>query len=330
MKIDFNFGRRVTVLPSLVYEKLDSATKNDIKVLFILAGADRDVDPEALSVEELAERTGLKVKQVGDALRFWEKAGVIAMADDMPALEETRKEISESQKEEEKPRVLVRRSDEMPSYTTDEIAKVLANRKDTSYLLDECQQELGKIFSTHDLNIMVGMLDYLGVDTGYIVTLLKHCNKIGKRTMRYAEKLAFALVEEGIDNTPALKIKLAELEALKKNESAVRKLFGMKSRTITAKEKACMTLWFGKFGFAMDMVECAYEIAVNNINEPSVAYTHAILERWNSEGIRTPEDVRRSIDERKAANAQEPDGSFDTDDFFEAALKRSYKEYEKA
>lgn len=320
MKIEFNFGRKVAVLPAAAYDNLDSATKNDIKVLFALASAGEDV-----TVEELAEQMALSPKQVTHAIAFWQKSRVLFTCDVAEGEPEKAESVAVVETEE-KPRVLVKRSDEMPSYTTDEIAKVLARRKDTSYLLDECQQELGKMFSTHDLNIMVGMLDYLGVDMGYIVTLLKYCNRIGKKTMHYAEKLAFGFVEEGIDNVDALKIRIAELDALRDNESLVRKLFGMNARALTAKEKNCIGLWFGAFGYDIKIVERAYEITVENTGKASVSYAHKILERWNTEGIRTLEDIQRSIDTRKAEMAKEADGSFDTDDFFEAALKRSYQD----
>jgi DnaD/phage-associated family protein len=224
-------------------------------------------------------------------------------------------------------KAIVRRSDELPNYTTEEISVILEKRKETSYLLDECQQEFGKIFSTRDLNVIVGMLDYLGVDIGYVVALLKYCNKIGKRSTSYAEKLAFSFVEEGIDTTEALKIKLGELEALRDNESAVRKLFGMKARTLTAKEKKCIGLWFGKFGYGVDVVRRAYEITVEAINEPSVSYAHAIIERWYNEGVKTLEDIDKSVEAYRAEKAKSNDSqsSFDTDDFFEAALRRSYE-----
>ena len=342
MKIKFNYGRRVSVVPASAWDKLESASKIDIKLLFALSGAVEGVDPLNISAEVLAAKMGLKPKQVEAAIAFWQEAGVISVtkAEDKPieAIEkkaETENSIplnAPEEKEDKKPRrAIVRRSDELPSYSSEEISEILAKRRETSYLLDECQQEFGKIFNTRDINIIVGMLDYLGVDMGYVLALIKYCNKIGKRSMSYVERLAFNFVEEGIDTADALKIRLAELEALYDNESAVRKLFGMKSRALTAKEKKNIGLWFGQFGYDINIVKRAYEITVETINEPSVSYAHAILERWNTEGLRTLEDIQRSIDERNAQKAQEAEskteGSFDTDDFFEAALKRSYKEY---
>ena len=326
MKIEYNYGRRVSVIPASVWDKLESASKIDIKLLFALSGAVGGIDTENVTAEALAKKMGLKPKQIEASIEFWQAAGVISVTSDeeAPKAEEAKPEIEEKPAKEEKKerRTLVRRSDEMPTYTTEELSAILEKRRDTMYLLDECQQEFGKIFSTHELNIIVGMLDYLGVDLGYVVTLLKYCNKIGKKSISYAEKLAFNFVEEGIDHTEALKVKLGELEALRTNEYAVRKLFGMKARTITTKEKNCMILWFGKFGYDMKMVERAYEIAVNNTNDPSVAYTHAILERWNSEGIRTLDDAEKSMAAYRAEKSKAENGnsSFDVDDFFEAAV----------
>ena len=71
----------------------------------------------------------------------------------------------------------------------------------------------------------------------------------------------------------------------------------------------------------LDMIKKAYEITVDSTNGASLAYANAILERWNSEGIRTPEQADAEKQEKQAAAKN---GSFDTDSFFEAALQRSF------
>ena len=321
MKIEMNYGRRVSVIPASAWDRLERASKIDIKLLFALSGAVSGIDPDNATAEDIAERLGLTPKQIEKSISFWQSAGVISVTG-ADAVAETEKSPVESTEEKKESKTIVLRSDEMPKYTTEEMSAILERRQETLYLLDECQQEFGKIFSTRELNIIVGMLDYLGVDIAYVVTLLKYCNKIGKRSIGYAEKLAFNFVEEGIDNTEALKVRLGELEALYDNENVVRKLFGMKSRALTAKEKKCIGLWFGQFGYDKEIVRRAYEITVETINEPSVSYAHAILERWHGEGIKTLEDVDKSIEARRAEKAKEANGnsSFDTDDFFKAAL----------
>ena len=84
------------------------------------------------------------------------------------------------------------------------------------------------------------------------------------------------------------------------------------------------------FGYGAEIVRMAYEKTVSATNEPSVPYTNAILERWNAEGLRTAEEIRSYLEEQEAKkNGNGKSGlgnSFDTDDFFEAALRRSYQE----
>ena len=69
----------------------------------------------------------------------------------------------------------------------------------------------------------------------------------------------------------------------------------------------------------MDVISMAYEIAVARTKEPSVPYTNAILERWHKEGLKNLEEIEKAEAQKAPTN-----GSFDTDDFFEAALKRSF------
>jgi DnaD/phage-associated family protein len=158
-----------------------------------------------------------------------------------------------------------------------------------------------------------------------VLELLEFCAKQGKHSINYVERTAFSFVESGVDTVEALKIKIAEIEFIKSNESFVRKLFGMKSRALTAKEKKCIEQWFVRFGYGEDVITRAYELTVAATNEPSVPYANAIIERWFSEGIKTVEDIDKAAEERAEAKKSEPaEGSFDTDECFELALRRSY------
>ena len=54
---------------------------------------------------------------------------------------------------------------------------------------------------------------------------------------------------------------------------------------------------------------------------------NTILERWYTEGLRTADEVRRYLDRQASdKNGGTVAKSYDADDFFEAALKRSYEE----
>ena len=116
------------------------------------------------------------------------------------------------------------------------------------------------------------------------------------------------------------------MEALHTFEGQVRSLFGMKARALTSREDKMLRAW-ASFGYDIDIVRRAYEITVNATNEPSVPYTNSILERWHADGFKTAEEIDRALTEQKEKKEGKPLAKDDEpDDFFEAALRRSFRE----
>ena len=317
MIININYGNRVVVLPLSACEALDDASALDIKILFAVAAKNGG---DISDLKTLAEELGAELEKVKASLEFWQKCGVIALTEAAQAEEE---EIRPVKKEKKQGKKILQKTDEAPRYTTEELSVILEKRSDVSHLIDECQQIIGKMFNTHEINVLLGLVDYFALGWDYVLELIEYCAKIGKQSVHYVEKTAISFVNDGIDTVDALKEKIAELEVIYSNENIVRRLFGMKSRALTAKEKKCIGQWFGKFGYGEEIITKAYEMTVSAINEPSVAYANAIIERWFSEGFKTVEEIDKAAAERAEAKGSE-DGSFDTDDFFEAALQRSY------
>ena len=94
------------------------------------------------------------------------------------------------------------------------------------------------------------------------------------------------------------------------------------------------------YGYDIEVIRCAYELTIEGAKEPSMSYANAIIERWNSENLRTHEQITASIVEfrEKKNGVSKPKrdwsptlgNSFDTDDFFNAALERSFRETESS
>ena len=204
-------------------------------------------------------------------------------------------------------------------------------RASVRVLIDEAQRILGKMFNPNEVNIMVGMLDYLGMNEECILLLLAHCKRIGKSNLRAIEKYAYTMVDKGINDVESMEDEICTVEAMHTFEGEVRALFGMKSRALTSKEGKMLSAWLS-FGYNIDIVRMAYEITVNATGEPSLPYTNAILEKWNANAWNTASEIEAGMNAERekregSANAQKELGnSFDTDDFFEAALQRGFRE----
>ncbi|MBE6599805.1 MAG: DnaD domain protein [Ruminococcaceae bacterium] len=309
--ITFKYGSQVSVLPASAVGKLDRATKKDIKVLFCLGAS-----PELLSLCEAdaaaaASACACTEAELAAALAFWRGAGVLESSEEEPLT------VPEKEEKHEK-KTKLSRDDELPQYTTDELTELLEKRKDTAQLINECQNVVGKIFNTHEVNIVLGLEDYLGLDGLFILTLCDFCVSIGKKSLRYIEKKAFGLYDDGVTTIDALSKHIENARKIADLEWQIRNLFGMGDRELTTKEKKFIDKWVNAFGYDMDIIKKAYEITVDAIHEPSPAYANAVLERFNKEGLKTLADIEAAIAEKLPG-----EGSFDTDDFFEAALRRS-------
>ena len=342
----FNYQQEVLVLPASILNA--GADGVQLRVLLWLAS-----DPSLLrKVRQLAKLADCTADEARAAIRFWQEAGIITVdgeGEAIPAMASAETAPTTEKTEETKPkkpaRTLLRRADELPTYTSTELADLLEARASVRILVDEAQRMLGKLFNPSELNILVGMLDYLSLSEESILLLLAHCKRIGKTNLRAIEKYAYSLVDRGITEPAALEEEICVLEELHSFEGEIRTLFGMKSRALTEREAKMLRAW-RSFGYGIEIVRLAYELTVNATSDPSLPYANAILERWNAEGLRTEEEIRASI-EASAGDAEGPRGqrnrkggkggktasvkpslgnSFDTDDFFEAALQRSFQQ----
>ncbi len=318
MKYRIIYGDGVGVFPKSALEVIKRASGDDLKILLCLCVCEGNADEK-----KLCKLSGCKTESVRDALSFWRGAGVIEAADSKtdPQDSEPAAPEAEPKKEEKLSKKKLQRSEELPNYTSAELADILEERSDTATLINECQNILGKVFNVHEINVLIGLVDYLGLDCEYIMILLTYCVSIGKKTLHYAEKMAFSLYDAGITTADELSEELRRLEVSASAQGRIRTLFGIGERAFTTKEKKLISAWVGEMGYPIEIIEKAYEVTADATGNASIPYANSVLERWHKEGLRTLEDIEASY--KKVDSAKTSEGSFDTDDFFEAAIRRA-------
>ena len=316
-------GTCVIVPAAPVMERLSDAGGTRLKVLlYILANTEFDA-------AEAAEALNITVKSFNHAIEYWVKAGAIACEGlekkAAPKKESvTKKEGEEPAAAVKRPRVL-QRAAQLPSYTSDEVARYV-EENNISDLLGACQQYMGKMFNMSEVEIVVGLLDYLKLEPEYVMLLFAHCGKMNKKSLRYVEKLAVGLFDSDILGYEELDSHLRAIEAAAEMDKPLRKLFGIGKRALLEKEKTAFENWTGRWNMTMSLIEKAYEVTVENTGNASIPYCNAVLERWHAQGFTTVEEVESAMAEYRHDKEGQKDkkGSFGTDDFFEAALERSY------
>lgn len=314
MGIELNYGSDVLVLPKeILMQKLSTAGENDIKVLMLIASDEnlRKNYPE--SAETMAKILSCGVRDIDVSVSFWRGTGVLS-ADKIIVKKETKV----------KPLI----NNEIPEYTGEEVRNIMESDGGTlALLINECQNILGKMFNPLEVNKIVALSDYLKLDTEHILMLCSYCKNKGKNSVHYLEKTAFTLYNEGIDTLSKFEDYIKSEERFNELNGKLRTLFGMGERSMTSKEKAYIKQWTGAYNMSYDMIAKAYEITVENTGKLSMQYLNKIMQNWYEEGITGLEQVEESLINRKNENDKKfgNEGSFDTDEFFEAALQRSYE-----
>lgn len=333
MLIKINYGVGAGVFPTSCAEQVKRASLCDLKVLWLICAKGG-----AVEIDELCEFAGASESEVASSLSYWRGAGVIDA--DLPKSAD--KTQSKPGPQEQKPKKIAR-AETLPEYTSDEIADILERNSQLSSLIDECQRIMGKMFNIHEVNVLIGLVDYLDLDCDYVMLLLTYCVSHGKKTLHYAEKTAFGFYDSGITTVEALSSELQRRENVASVEGKIRNLFGLGGRALTTKEKKEISAWINDWGFSFEIIEKAYETTVDATGGASLHYANSVLERWNAEGIRTIEQIDASAERFEAEKAhkktkkspkskdesQNQNSSFDTDEFFEAAIRRSLGGEEK-
>lgn len=344
VKIEIQYGTKVAVLPASALSVMNRANAVDLRVLLALSANAALCEAGEGQMDTLGATVGCTAAQAEASIAFWRGAGVLSVAEheaesvEIPAVNPAVKASVEVGNAVSAP--APRRPDSLPKYTTEELTALLEKRREAAALIDECQRVLGKIFNTHEIGILVGMLDYLALDAEYLILLCAHCAKLGKTSLHYIEKVAFDMVDGGATDVASLHETLKREDDAREAESKIRALFGAQDRKLSQAERKYIHRWTEEWHFDLTMIERAYEATVDSIGEASMRYTDGVLKRWQTEGLTTPEAVDASDEKWRReheggtssqggknakSGKQESQGSFDTDDFFEAALRRSYE-----
>ena len=319
IKLSVNYGNGVVVLPAAALNVMNSAKKSDICILIALLS---DV---SANIESVAEKCGVTVETAERAIAFWRGAGIISFCEENTAEEK-------SAPTEEKPKARSTKASkraelgELPNYSSSEIATMVESDRDVALMIDECERALGKILRVSEIAKLLALRDYLGFAPDYIIALCEHCSKIGKNTVRYLETTAVALYDDGITDKETLDEHLRRAQEKHDIEIQIRSLFGMNmTRALTAKEKKIIGDWTVTYGYGMEIIKLAYEITVDTIKEPNLNYANGILQRWYAAELKTEDDIKAQLEADAKAKGEPAAGkSFDSTDFFEAALRRSY------
>lgn len=328
MKLAISYGGEVFALPAAAAAYLDKADPLTLR-LFLLLCADKSLR-ESFDPAALARSFAVTPEKIGEALAFWQNAGLLTAQEGTVSapLEEKKLQVSVKSADNGS-KVTVVTGEGMPNYSGREIEALMAGDASLSLLIEECQRIAGKLFGAREISRLLGLSDYLRLDHDSILLLFAYAARLGKCSLPYIEKVAANMVNEGITSYAEIEAYITHAEKKHTLEEKVRKLAGLSQRAFSAKEKKFIEGWC-QMDFPFEMLEMAYEITVNNTGNFAFPYMNKVLLNWREAGYTTVDEVNAALGAYREKRERESDrSSFDVNEFFEAALKRSYDRMEQ-
>ncbi len=275
----------------------------------------------------IAEALDLLESDVLQAWKYWEKEGVIRQRPD-GAIEF----VDLTMETPAPPQV-----QEKPQYKAREIAEAVTSDKKMAMLLDFAQNIFGKTLGTAETTTLFSFYDWLKLPLEVIMMLLEHCAALEKYSMRYAEKIAIAWADEGINTIERAEQHLQNADKRSKLSRKYKRMLGITGRDLSDSEYAHILQWTEEMQMPQELIKTAYEKAVLATGTTSFPYINAILQSWHKQGIRSIAELDRDMPPAPAAKTPakktnkflnyEQTAVYDFEEIERRALEKRIKEH---
>ncbi len=323
MKLEINKKDSFCLPQKELSRALDGADENDLKVLLLLCSITEDgsFDTDKLR-SECASAAGISETDFDNSVAYWRGARVLKLK------KNAKKNDSQDGPDTVKKKTLL--EEKLPSYTEYEMADKIDSTAGLKAVIDECQQIVGKIFSSADTSVIVGLSDRLGLSGEYIIMLVAYCMGIGKKSLRYIEKTACAIYDEGVDSPEKLAAYIEKKERVHEGVTQIKKMVGAKERELTVKEQKLVNTWLDEYALELDVIKIAYELAVSRVEGSGsyIPYMGGIIERWHQKGLHSAKDINEMHAAYKKSREESTSG-FDANDFFDKAVNKTKNKKKK-
>lgn len=192
--------------------------------------------------------------------------------------------------------------DTPPDYLPGEVAERIESDQGLKQMFSLAQAILGRMLSSAATATLYSFYDWLGMQPEVILMLLEHCAEMGKRDMRYIEKVAISWHQMGIDSVEKADAYLKLQSKKNKYTYKVKKVLGIEGRNFTPSEQRYLDKWYEDFSSSPELVGAAFDYCVAQTGKLSFAYMNKVLAAWHEQNIRTPAQAQKANEAYAAAH----------------------------
>jgi len=207
---------------------------------------------------------------------------------------------------------------EIPEYTGADIVSRAGDDSAFACIVAEAERILGRVLSSNDLKILLGIYDHLGLPADAMLLLLHHCveeyqekNGPGRLpTMRAIEKEGWFWAEQEIVTPEAAEEHIRRSKEARQEIGRIREVLQIRGRDLTPSEQRYIAAWQA-MGFGPAALAVAYDRTVSSTGKLAWSYMDKILRSWDEKRLYTPAEIEAG-DARRGSRPPVPTGARET------------------
>lgn len=221
------------------------------------------------AIDKIGEALNLLETDVIKAFEYWEEAGIMRL----------------------NPEGLI---EIYPSSSFNQSPTLFFNRQ-IKEMIDDIEKIVGRPLSSKEVSVFVNTLEDFNFTPEMVTLLVEYCSAKNKTDIRYIEKVALGWYDSGVRTYEDAQNHITKHEDKWVKYRTILNFLGFKDSEISKPQEEIMEKWLYKFGFPVDVIFEAARICTMRINEVNFNYMDAILADWHKTGIKTLEDVKKSV-----------------------------------
>lgn len=350
-KIDPQAMENVFVVPWQIVDKhIILASGTQLRVLLYIYR--HGMTGKTFTCKQIAEAlTRVEVEEVEDAVIYWREHGVLMQAGDErkkvsseKAIEPTVSESAAEKENTEEAKKIERLKKEdinglpkipitKPSH--EQVAARVQECEQFKLLFDEAQKKLGRTVGYDGQSTLIMLHDSYGLPMEVILMLLEYATAKGQNGYSSISNIGKIWAEKEIFTIESAEEYIKQQTGVDLLWKELCRLIGKKEMNPTTKQRRFLTAWSAEYGYGIDIIYMASEIAIDNTEKFSPEYIDKILKGWHDNGVKTPEEaekLRKNFTEKKKSkkksetkNKSGGDSSYDLDEFAKRSVGLKYK-----
>ena len=221
---------------------------------------------------------------------------------------------------------------ELPQYTAEDIASRMLSDEPMQTVRREAEQLYGRKLTTPEMNMLLGLRDYLGLPADVLMELIHYVFQEYRAERGTPARRRCAGSKRRPTRGPIRRSTTAQAEEYLQRRQArqelaqqVLQVLEIHDRAPSRTERGYIASWLD-MGFGCDAIAEAYDRTVVATRARKWAYLNRILMSWHEKGLHTPEEIEtgdpRAANKRRVANTAAPAAERDDLDRVEQLLRK--------